>query len=263
MTSLVVQNVTVDFPIYASHRSLRKALFERATGGIVQRGEGRHQSRLVVKALTDISFKLEEGDRLGLVGHNGAGKSTLLRVLAGIYEPVSGDVLATGKVTPLFDMLPGLDGDDSGYDNIVTAGLLWGLSPSEIERIIPDIEEFSELGEYLSLPVRTYSAGMSTRLGFALVTAIDPGILIMDEGIGAGDARFAERAARRLQDFVGRSRILVLASHSNDMIKSMCNKAALMQSGRMVSFGSVDKVLAEYDAIVHRTKASILSSPAP
>jgi ABC-type polysaccharide/polyol phosphate transport system ATPase subunit len=247
MTALKVENVTVDFPIYSSSRSLRKTLFERATGGVIERGEGRHQDRLIVKALNDISFELQEGDRLGLVGHNGAGKSTLLKVLAGVYEPVSGQVLVNGKITPLFDMLPGLDADDSGYENIATCGMLWGLSRAEIERLLPDIEEFSELGEYLSLPVRTYSAGMSARLGFALATAMDPGILIMDEGIGAGDARFADRAARRLAAFVGRSRVLVLASHSNELIRSMCNKAALMQAGRIVSIGPVEQVLKEYD----------------
>jgi len=251
MTSVVVENVRVDFPIYGSRRSLRKALFERATGGLILRGEGRHQGMLVVKALSNISFKLQEGDRLGLVGHNGAGKTTLLKVLAGVYEPISGRVLVNGKITPLFDMMPGLDGEDTGYQNIVTMGMLLGMSRAEIEARIPEIEQFSELGEYLDLPVRTYSAGMTARLGFAVATAIEPGILLMDEGLGAGDARFAERAANRMKEFVGRSRVIVLATHSEPMLRSMCNKAALMHEGHMINFGSVQEILDQYYSIVH------------
>ena len=251
MVSLVIDNVSVDFPVYGARRSFRKALFERATGGLVEQGEGRHQGMLVVKALTNISLRLHEGDRVGLVGHNGAGKSTLLRVLAGVYEPISGRVLVSGKVTPLFDMMPGLDGEDTGYQNIVTMGMFFGMSRDEVEARIPEIEEFTELGEYLGLPVRTYSAGMTARLGFAVATAIDPGILLIDEGIGAGDARFAERMAQRMEEFVGRSRIIVLASHSQAMLSSMCNKAALMHEGRLINFGSLDAIFEQYQSIVH------------
>jgi ABC-type polysaccharide/polyol phosphate transport system ATPase subunit len=196
-------------------------------------------------------LRLQEGDRVGLVGHNGAGKSTLLRVLAGVYEPIAGRVLVNGKITPLFDMMPGLDIEDTGYQNIVTMGMLLGMSRVEVEAKIPEIEEFSELGEYLDLPVRTYSTGMTTRLGFAVATAIDPGILLMDEGIGAGDARFADRVAQRTKEFVGRSRIIVLASHSDAMLRSMCSKGALMHEGRLVNFGPLDSILEQYHSIVH------------
>src|SRR5215471_14908795 len=251
MSSVVVDKVSVDFPIYGAQRSLRKVLFERATGGFVQRGDRHHHTRLVVKALIDVSFELKEGDRLALVGHNGSGKSTLLKVLAGVYEPTGGRVLLEGKVTPLFDTMPGLDAEDNGYENVITAGLLFRMSREEIEAKIPEIEEFSELGEYLGLPVRTYSTGMQMRLGFSLATAVDPGILLMDEGISAGDARFAERAAKRMEQFISRSRIMVLASHSNEMVRSICNKAALMQAGRLVCFGAVDDVLKRYDESIH------------
>ncbi|AXK79063.1 ABC transporter ATP-binding protein [Pseudolabrys taiwanensis] len=251
MSALVLENVNVDFPIYGAQRSFRKALFERATGGFVQR-DAKKNDRVVVKALTDITFTLNDGDRLGLVGHNGAGKSTLLRVLAGVYQPVSGRLLVDGDITPLFDTLPGLDPEDTGYENIITAGLLFGLSRERIETIIPDVEQFSELGEYMGLPIRTYSSGMVLRLGFAFATAMHPGILLMDEGIGAGDARFAERAAKRMEEFIGRSRIVVLASHSNHLIRSMCNKAALMESGHIRAIGNVDDILKQYDELVHR-----------
>jgi ABC-type polysaccharide/polyol phosphate transport system ATPase subunit len=212
----------------------------------------RHDSggrdRVVIKALNGVSLHLQQGDRVGLLGRNGAGKSTLLKVVAGVYEPILGHVLASGKITPCFDLLPGLDPEDTGYENIITAGLLLGMDRNEIENKIPDIEEFSELGEYLSLPVRTYSAGMVVRLGFSLATSVDPGILLMDEWIGMGDARFAERASRRLRSFIDRSSVLVLATHSEELIRSWCNKAALLEAGRIVQLGSVDEIFRVYRA---------------
>jgi ABC-type polysaccharide/polyol phosphate transport system ATPase subunit len=128
--------------------------------------------------------------------------------------------------------------------------MLFGLSQAEIERILPEIEEFSELGEYMGLPVRTYSTGMTMRLGFAFATAMEPGILLLDEGVGAGDARFLARAAKRMEDFIGRSRIVVFASHSNALVEKMCNKAALMQGGCMLAIGGVKDILDRYDALV-------------
>jgi ABC-type polysaccharide/polyol phosphate transport system ATPase subunit len=247
---LIAEHVNVDFPIYGAQRSLRKALFERATGGIIS-SDSRNTNRTVIKALNDVSFELHEGDRLGLVGHNGAGKSTLLRTLAGVYQPVSGRVLVDGVVTPLFDALPGVDTEDTGNENVRTAAMMFGLNPDQIERLIASVEQFSELGEFMGLPVRTYSSGMVTRLGFAFATSIEPGILLMDEGIGAGDARFADRAADRMASFLERSRIVVIASHSDHLIRSMCNKAALMHTGRVVALDDVETVLEEYDAYVH------------
>jgi ABC-type polysaccharide/polyol phosphate transport system ATPase subunit len=247
---LVVEHVHVDFPIYGAQRSFRKVLFERATGGIIS-SDSRKSSRTVVKALTDVSFDFHDGDRVGLVGHNGAGKSTLLRTLAGVYQPVSGKIMVDGVVTPLFDALPGIDYEDTGYENIRTAGMLFGLEPDRISQLITSVEEFSELGEFMGLPVRTYSTGMVTRLGFAFATSLDPGILLLDEGIGAGDARFADRAAERMASFLERSRIVVIASHSDQLIRSMCNKAALMHKGRAVALGDVETVLEVYQAYVH------------
>ncbi len=257
MATVILENVNAHFPIYGGQqRSLRKALLQRATGGAIER-EGKNSERMVVKALTDISLTLRDGDRVGLIGHNGAGKSTLLKLIAGIYEPVSGTIQVEGRVTPLFDAMPGLDGEDTGYENIITSGMLIGMTRRQIEEKIPEIEEFCELGEYLNLPVRTYSTGMTMRLGFALVTALDPGVLIMDEGFGTGDLRFAERAEARMRDFVGRSRIMVLASHSDRTIKSMCNKAVMMEAGRIVAFGSVDEISERYQASVYAAGAAV------
>ena len=245
MTALVLEHVNVDFPIYGTQRSLRKVLLEGATGGLVGRDKQR-SNRITIRALVDVSLDLQDGDRLGLVGHNGAGKSTLLKVMAGVYEPSSGQVLSRGRITPLFDTMPGMDPEDTGYENTITAGMLFGMTREEIEKKVPEIEEFSELGEYFALPVRSYSAGMVTRLGFAVATAIEPGILLMDEGIGAGDARFADRAAKRMEKFIGRSRILVLASHSEALIRSTCNKAAFMKAGRVIAVGGIDEMFRQY-----------------
>ncbi|MBI4694015.1 MAG: ABC transporter ATP-binding protein [Gammaproteobacteria bacterium] len=247
MVSLVLDNATVDFPIYGAQKSFRSAL-RSATGGLIKR-EGRNQERVVVRALDNVSLNFREGDRVGFIGHNGAGKSTLLRVCAGVYEPTQGSVKIEGNVSPLFNMSPGLDPEDTGYENIVNCGLFLGMSWEEIDRKTPDIVEFSELGEYLNLPVRTYSAGMMTRLGFAIATAIDPEILILDEGLGAGDARFADKAKRRVDSLIARASILILASHSDALIQAMCNKAILLQSGSVVKSGTVEEVLDAYKQV--------------
>ena len=213
----------------AGSAACKRTLFARATGGLIT--GGKDHRAVLVKALRNISLTLQDGDRLGLIGHNGAGKSTLLKVMGGIYEPTTGSVFAEGRIAPLSDCLPIIDAEETGYEAIVTAGLLLGMTRREIESKIPEIERFSELGDYLSLPVRTYSAGMTTRLGFSLATTIEPEIILIDEGIGAGDARFAERARERMKELVGRTSILVLASHSDKLIKEICNKAALLRAG--------------------------------
>jgi homopolymeric O-antigen transport system ATP-binding protein len=247
MASLILEHVTVDFTIYGAHKTFRSALHS-ATGGLIRR-DGRHQNRVTVRALDDLSLTLKDGDRLGIIGHNGAGKSTLLRVCAGVYAPTQGSFRIEGRISPLFNTSPGLDLDDTGYENIVTCGLFLGMTAKEIAEKTPDIEQFCELGDYLSLPVRTYSAGMLTRLGFAIATAIDPEILVLDEGLGAGDARFTERAEKRIDSLVERSSILILASHSDSLIRRMCNRAILLRSGRLELSGSVDEVIEAYHCL--------------
>jgi len=199
-----------------------------------------------VRALQNVSLKLGHGDRLGILGHNGAGKSTLLRVMAGVYVPTTGRVIIDGSVSPLFNSSPGLDIDDTGYENILTCGMLLGMTREEVTRKTPEIAAFTELGDYLNLPVRAYSTGMVTRLGFAIATAIDPEILLLDEGLAAGDARFAEHANRRIDALVERSSILVLASHSEALIRARCNRAMLLDGGRNVVLGGVDDVIEVY-----------------
>ena len=244
MASLILENVTVDFPIYGAQKTFRSAL-RSATGGLIRR-EGVNQRHITVRALENLTLTIKHGDRVGFIGHNGAGKSTLLRLCAGVYEPSHGRVLIEGRVSPLFNTSPGLDHDDTGYENIVTCGLFLGMTREEIDKKTKDIEEFTELGEYLSLPTRTYSTGMLTRLGFAIATAIDPEILVLDEGLGAGDARFAEKAKKRVDALIQRASILILASHSDALIQSFCNRAILLQAGRVVEEGKVDDVIEAY-----------------
>lgn len=240
--SVVLDHVHVSFPIYDSaSRSLRHHIVGASTGG---RLSADSQQRVVVEALSDVSFTLSHGDRVGLVGHNGAGKTTLLRVISGIYAPWQGRVEVTGRVAPLFDVSLGIDMESTGYENIRLRGLYLGLTRAQIEARTGDIAEFTELGPFLHMPVRTYSAGMQARLAFAVSTSIEPEILLLDEGIAAGDAAFMEKANQRLHEFVQRAGILVLASHSDPLIRMFCNKAFLLERGRIVRAGSVDEVMA-------------------
>jgi ABC-type polysaccharide/polyol phosphate transport system ATPase subunit len=245
LAQIVLRNVVAEFPIYGSALSLRNALFGRVVGGVLRRQRDAGK-RVVVRALDNVSLTINHGDQLGIVGHNGAGKSTMLRVLAGIYEPSQGSIELEGRVSPLFSTSPGLDLDDTGYENIVTCGLMLGMTRKEIERKMPQIEAFSELSGYLALPARTYSTGMLVRLGFAIATAIDPEILLLDEELGAGDARFARHAAERVSNLIERSSIMVFASHSEDLIRQMCNRAILLDHGRLIADGPTEDVLDMY-----------------
>jgi ABC-2 type transport system ATP-binding protein/lipopolysaccharide transport system ATP-binding protein len=257
MASVELNQVSVAFPVYsAGSRSLKNALFSATTGGRV----GSESKHIVVQALDSVSLKLNEGDRIALVGHNGAGKTTLLRVLAGIYEPRAGWIRIEGRVTPMFDISLGIDTESTGYENIILRGLYLGLRKAEIMRRADDVAEFTELGPFLNLPVRTYSAGMLARLAFAVSTCIDPEILLLDEGIGAGDANFIDKANQRLDQFVQRAGILVLASHSTDLVRRICNKAMLMEHGRVVFSGAIEDVLDVYHKRTHREAAA--SEPA-
>jgi ABC-2 type transport system ATP-binding protein/lipopolysaccharide transport system ATP-binding protein len=243
MADIQLDNVSVAFPIYdASSRSLKKRLVGAATGGRIQSETGPS----VVQALDDVTLHFQHGDRIGLIGHNGAGKTTLLRVLAGIYEPSGGTVRVDGHVAPLFDISLGMDPESTGYENIVLRGLFLGMSRAEIDARMEEIAEFTELGSFLELPIRTYSAGMRMRLAFAVSTSIHPDILLLDEGIGAGDAGFIEKANRRLQEFTDKAAIIVLASHSEQLVSQVCRAAVLMEHGRVIAQGPTDEVLASY-----------------
>jgi len=245
MASIRLRGVSLSFPIYnVNSRSLKKRLLS-ATGGLIKQTSGP-RGMSVVQALDDVTLAFDHGDRVGLVGHNGAGKSTLLRVLAHIYEPNVGQVNIDGHVAPMFDIGLGMDPESTGYDNIMLRGLFLGLKPTEIRRRIDEIVEFTELGNFLHLPIRTYSTGMRIRLAFAVSTSISPDVLLLDEGIVMGDAAFREKAQKRLSAFANDAAIIVLASHAQPLIKRLCNKCVLMEHGRVVLFGDTNKVLNVY-----------------
>ncbi|AUH67350.1 MULTISPECIES: galactan export ABC transporter ATP-binding subunit Wzt/RfbE [Gordonia] len=234
----------VDFPIFdAKTRSLKKAVIG-AAGGVI----GANNSKtVVVEALRDINLHLQHGDRVGLVGHNGAGKSTLLRLLSGIYEPTRGSCRVTGRVAPVFDLGVGMDPEISGYENIIIRGMFLGMSRKEMLKKTDEIAEFSELGDYLEMPLRTYSTGMRVRLALGVVTSIDPEILILDEGIGAVDAEFMKKARVRLQALVERSGILVFASHSNEFLAQLCDRALWIDHGQIRMDGGIEEVVGAYE----------------
>ena len=243
MVSIDTYNACVDFPIFdAKSRSMKKALLSTAGGAI-----GRNSDNtVVVEALRDINLHLREGDRVGLVGHNGAGKSTLLRLLSGIYEPTRGSAHIRGRVAPVFDLGVGMDPEISGYENIIIRGMFLGMSRKEMEAKTDEIAEFSELGDYLEMPLRTYSTGMRVRLALGVVTSIDPEILILDEGIGAVDAEFMKKARKRLEALVERSGILVFASHSNEFLAQLCDRALWVDHGQIRMDGGIEEVVQAY-----------------
>jgi ABC-type polysaccharide/polyol phosphate transport system ATPase subunit len=249
MSSITLSNINLHFPLYRDgSRSLKRSLLQAGKAMSRSRTISTEGSHTVVKALTDISCHIEHGERIGLIGTNGAGKSTLLRVLAGIYEPTSGNIVVDGRVNALLNVGLGTDPDATGYENILLRGLYLGLHPAEIKELAPSIAEFSELGDFLHVPVRTYSAGMSMRLSFAIATATHPDILLMDEWIMAGDRRFLDKARERVDSFVSRSQILVLASHSPQILAQWCTRLVWMESGRIVMQGETDQVLRQYES---------------
>jgi len=241
-------NVSVELPVYDfSSRSLKKMVIGQARniGGVITR-KSSGKSVANVLAVDQLSFELKHGDRLAIVGHNGAGKSTLLKVLAGVYEPTGGKITVHGQVLPIFDISLGMDYDCSGYENVYLRTLYLGEHLPYSEELVNEILEFSELGEFAALPVRTYSTGMVARLQFAITTAMRPDILLMDEGIGAGDAAFFDKAQKRLDKMMEHSGILVLATHSEALSKNMCNRAILMEKGRLIADGTPDEIWARY-----------------
>ncbi|AOJ24058.1 MULTISPECIES: ABC transporter ATP-binding protein [Burkholderia] len=248
MAHIELKNVTLDLPIYdVQGRSLKKQVLRMGRRNRIAEG---NDGVIVVRALDDLSFRFDRGDRVGLIGHNGAGKSTLLRAMAGIYPPTAGSLSRVGKAVPLLDISLGMDENSTGMQNIRLRGLLLGMTDAEIRRKQSDIAEFSELGDYLDLPIRTYSSGMKMRLAFAVSTAVDAEILLLDEVMGVGDASFMHKAEARLEELHDRAEIVVLAMHSNKEIRKVCNKALWMERGRVRAFGEVDDVVSQYAASV-------------
>ncbi len=232
MAHINAKNLIVDFPIYgAASRSLKNVVLHSATGGSLAKDAS---DRVVVRALNDLSFEIREGDRVGLLGHNGSGKSTLLRVLAGGYEPVSGTLDMEGSVASMLSISLGMEGEATGYENIIMICTLMGLEPSKIDELMPEITEFTELGEYLSMPLRTYSSGMHMRIPFAVATAVKADIVLMDEWLSVGDESFSKKAQTRLKEMLDSAKILVLASHDKALLENNCNRIFHLEHGSLI-----------------------------
>ena len=244
MSHIKFDNVSLDFPIFNSNsRSIKQTLIRVATGGQMGSDTSGH---VVIRALGNISFNIKDGERVGLLGHNGAGKSTLLRVLNGVYLPSSGDAEIEGNIGSLIDISLGIDGEATGRENIyVRAGFL-GISRSLINENFDEIVDFSELGNFIDMPLRTYSSGMLLRLAFAVSTILKPEILLMDEWLSVGDAGFQSKAEKKLNEMVDNANILVLASHAVDLILNTCNRAIWLEHGKIVRDGEVKIVCDEY-----------------
>lgn len=244
MAHILFENVNVEFPIFnANGRSLTSRLLEVATGGRLDKDPS---GRVLVKALQGINFEISEGERVGLLGHNGAGKSTMLRVLSRVYTPQSGEAHIEGRVTSLIDISLGINPEASGRENIHVRGTLLGLSKAEIAEKFDEIVEFSELGDFIEMPVRTYSSGMHLRLAFAVSTVLKPEILLMDEWLSVGDESFRTKAEERLTNLVDSAKILVIASHSRELIEKTCTRAIWMEHGQVKMDGPAAEVAAVY-----------------
>ena len=242
MAYIKLDKASVTFSIYnAKTRSVRNELF-RAIGGSVQSVD----NTIYVKALDEIDLEIKQGDRVGIIGHNGAGKSTMLKLLAGIYEPTSGQALINGYVSSLTDISMGMDAEVSGYDNIIMRCVFMGMNFKEAKLRVQEIIDFSELNEYINLPMRTYSSGMYMRLAFTVATCVTPDILIMDEMIGAGDAAFIEKTRARTNSLIESTKIMILSSHDMQIMKDICNRVLWMEKGKVRADGEPEKIINEY-----------------
>lgn len=245
MAHIKLNNLSLEFPIYGTgKRVLKKELVRIATGGALKNDDHRI---ITVKALNGLELDISNGMRLGLIGHNGAGKSTLLRVISGIYEPTEGALLVEGHVTPLLNMMIGFDESSTGYEVIQIRGLLQGLSRREIEGHVQEIADFSELGDFLEMPIRTYSDGMRMRLAFGILASCTPEILVLDEIFGAGDATFLAKAKKRIEEMIHSSSIVVFTSHNLELIQDICTHVLWLEAGTTRFFGEAREGIKLYE----------------
>lgn len=244
MSHINLKDVSVEIPVYNSQgRSLKKTIMGIATGGKIGLTES---GKTVVKSLTNINLNIKDNERVGLLGHNGAGKSTLLRVLGGVYTPSSGVAEIHGRVGSLIDISLGIDSEATGLENIFLRGALLGIPKRKIEQELENIIEFSELGDFINMPVRTYSTGMHMRLAFAVSTMITPDILLMDEWLSVGDQGFQNKAEKKMSELVNRSNILVIATHSRELVERCCDRAIWLEHGNILLDGPAKDVCEKY-----------------
>lgn len=239
-----LENVSVDIPVFNSQgRSLKKTVMGIATGGKIGLTES---GKTVIRSLNSINLNIFPHERVGLVGHNGAGKSTLLRVLGRVYTPSSGKAIIKGKIGSLIDISLGIDGEATGIENIFLRAALLGIPKKDVETALPEIIDFTQLGGFIEMPVRTYSTGMHMRLAFAVSTMISPDILLMDEWLSVGDGAFQKKAENRLNSLIERSNVLVIASHSRVLIEKCCTRVIWLEHGKIKMDGTPQEVCQRY-----------------
>ena len=244
MASILLKNVSIDIPIFNSQgRSLKKTIMGVATGGKIGLTE---QGKTIIRSLEDLNLEISPYQRVGLIGHNGSGKSTLLRVISGVYEPTHGTISVEGKVGSLIDISLGIDPEATGLENIFLRASLLGIPKRIVKKELDNIIEFTDLGDFIYMPVRTYSSGMHLRLAFAVSTMISPEVLLMDEWLSVGDQGFQEKAEKRLTSLIERSNILVIASHSRRLIENCCDRVIWLEHGSIKMDGKPHDVCEQY-----------------
>lgn len=239
--------------VFSVRRDRQVSLKEYIVKGLFRRSLN---PEITVHALTDVNLTARDGDRIGIIGHNGAGKTTFLKMLAGIYPPTEGTCEVEGNICSLFDIALGFEQDATGWENIAYRSYLQGVSPATLRKKIDSIGEFSELGEFLTLPVRNYSAGMRMRLAFSIATSADPEVLLIDEVLAAGDMAFQLKARARMRELMSAARLMVLVSHDLNTIGEVCNRVLWLKRGRVMAEGPPAEVVAAYtEDVAARTKA--------
>lgn len=238
-TVLSVENVGIRFRL-ASERvdSLKDYVIKRA------KGELRYKE---FWALRDITFQVKKGERLGILGLNGAGKSTLLKIIAGVLKPTEGSVTQSGKIVPLLELGAGFDSQYTGAENIYLYGAMLGYRKEFLREKFDEIVEFSELGDFINVPLKNYSSGMKARLGFSIATIVDPEILILDEVLSVGDARFRRKSEKKIKDMFDKGITVLFVSHSIGQVRSLCDRAIILDKGRLIAQGDVETVSAIYE----------------
>jgi ABC-type polysaccharide/polyol phosphate transport system ATPase subunit len=244
MARIELDDVSLTFQVRKRCRNTLKDLVTRQ----LLRKSNLPPTFMEVQALKGINLRIREGDRLGILGRNGAGKSTLLKTLAGIYPPTEGYRIVEGRISSLFEIAVGFEQEGTGWENINYRGYLQGETPTSIRAKTQEIADFSELGDFLNMPVRYYSAGMTVRLAFSIVTAIDPEILLVDEVLGVGDMAFQQKARQRMRDMMAKARLMVMVSHDMESLASICNRLIWLDKGSIRMEGPPAEVVTAYTA---------------
>ena len=250
MSQIEAFSATLDFPVYGiAARDIRSHMLKTMKVGSMP----QYRDSVVVRALSNINFKARAGDKVALLGRNGAGKSTLLRLLAGIYEPSSGQLTRKGNIRTLLDINSGMEEDASGRSNIILRARYMGASPKQARDLVDEVVEFAELDEFIDLPIRTYSAGMRVRLSFAVSTSFEADILLIDEILGAGDAGFITKAFTRMERIIANSGLVILATHSLSLSDTIANRGIVLSGGKITFDGDYKEAVADYLASIDAT----------